>query len=164
MNNVSGKVISFIPFQEWHAYEMDWIEKDDLIGSLRENKDFFKTLERNGSTVTMVRTEPEMAENPSTSEILGIITEIECTPCHVYVNMSMSTALQRNFDKFVLKGLLSVVNNLKKEYCRVSSEGKASNLKLSKLMHRLGFVPECTMKKFGFNGEDYILYSIVRDG
>lgn len=160
----SEKVISFIPFQEWHAYEMDWIEKDDLIGSLRENKDFFKGLEDKGCAVTMVRTVPEMAENPSSSEILGILTAIPCTPYHVYISMSMGTAIQHNFDKFVLRGLLDVVNNLKKQYCRISADGKASNLKLSKLMHRLGFVPECTMRKFGFNGEDYILYSIVRDG
>ncbi len=165
MINRSEKGVSFIPFKEWHAYQMDWIEKDDLIGSLRENKDFFKELESNGCTVTMVYSNCDSAswmEEPS-SAILGIITTIKCTPYHCYVSMFMSTALQHNFDKLILKGLQGFVNKLTKKYCRVSAEGKASNLKLLKLMNRLGFSPECTMKKFGFNGEDYILYSIVRD-
>lgn len=146
-------MISLKEFEAADAFKMDWIETEDFVGMLRGNRYIFECLEGEKNSQTMIN---------DTGSILGIIV---VTPYHagwVDISMFMSKAIQEEFDKDIYKALQDIVNNLRSKYRRVSLNGKRSNDKLTKLIKHLGFEEEGVMRKYGWHGEDYTLFSIVR--
>lgn len=145
-------MITLNPFKAEDAFKMDWIETEDLAGMLRNNRYIFECLEQEGNSQTMTN---------ETGSILGIIV---LTPYHagwVDISMFMAKSIQDEFDKDIYKALQDIVNDLTKKYKRVSLNGKSTNDKLTKLIKHLGFEEEGVMRKYGWHGEDYVLYSIV---
>ena len=139
-------MITLTQFKAEDAFKMDWIETEDLAGMLRNNRYIFECLEQEGNSQTMTN---------ETGSILGIIV---LTPYHagwVDISMFMAKSIQDEFDKDIYKALQDIVNDLTKKYHRVSLNGKISNIK------HLGFEEEGVMRKYGWHGEDYVLYSIV---
>ena len=147
-------MIAVFRFRAEDAYNMDWIERDDFINMLRGNRYCFDYIEQEGITSTLF--------NEDTEHILGFIRveEIHDNSCNI--TMCMSTALQEEFSKDVFKTLRRIVRQATDTYRRVSLCGKASNSKLMKLIKKLGFQEEGIMRKYGWHGEDYKLFSIVR--
>lgn len=144
--------VEFIPYKPWHAVQMDWIDKDEFQGCLRRSPQYFQLLELD-EPYTMVRDK----------EILSIVLTKEMNPHHLYVNLFMGTAIQKNFDKEIYKTMKDFISRATTDYPRVSGEAKASNQKLNKMMKALGFQCEGLMKKYGDNMEDYNMYAIVRE-
>lgn len=145
-------MITLTPFKAEDAFKMDWIETEDLAGMLRSNRYIFEYLEQEGNSQTMIN---------ETGSILGIIV---LTPYHenwVDISMFMAKPIQEEFDKDIYKALKDIVSDITKKYKRVSLNGKSTNEKLTKLIKHLGFEEEGVMRKYGWHGEDYILYSIV---
>lgn len=147
-------MITLEPFKSDDAYKMNWIETDDFVGMLHANRYIFECLEKEGNSQTMTN---------ETGSILGIIV---LTPYHegwCDISMFMAKPIQEEFDKDIYQALKDIVSDLSAKYKRVSLNGKSSNEKLMKLIKALGFEEEGTMRKYGWHGEDYKLYSIVRD-
>ena len=147
--------VTIRPFISQDAYDMDWIEQDDFIGLLRSNgRYFFDYLEQEYRYETMI--------NNNTGHILcfDVFQILHKQHCNLY--LYMGTAIQREFDKDIYRALSERVNAFREKYGRVSVVGKASNSKLMKLIKKLGFQEEGIMRKYGWHGEDYMLFSVVR--
>lgn len=148
-------MVNFRPFAAADAFQMDWIEEADFVGMLRADRYVFERLEQEGSSETMV--------NEDTGNILGIIVFTPYCTNAVNLNMFMSKNIQKEFDKDIFKALRNIVNDARKRFVRVSLEGKSSNYKLMKLIRALGFKEEGVMRKYGWKGEDYTLFSVVEE-
>ena len=144
--------VEFIPYKPWHAIQMDWIDKDEFEGCLRRSPQYFQLLMMD-EPWTMVRGD----------EILAIVLTKEMMAHHLYVNLFMGKAIQKNFDKEIYKTMKDFIARVTATYDRVSGEAKASNEKLNKMMTWLGFEKEGLMRKYGDNKEDYYMYAIIRE-
>jgi len=145
--------IKFIEFKPKHAYQMDWKDKDEFYGIIREQPQYFYSLAASDNALTAVRD----------GVILGILTTVplNARSCGFYLNMSNNAV--EEFDKDICNLMKSCIKNLTYEYARIVTEAKESNEKLLKLTKYLGFVKEGVMRKYGHNGEDYALYAIARE-
>lgn len=147
-------MVTLQPFKADDAYKMDWIEVEDFAGMLRNNRYIFEYLEQEGNSQTMIN---------DTGSILGIIVLTQYHESWVDISMFMAKSIQEEFGKDIYKALQDIVDDLKSKNKRVSLNGKKSNEKLTKLIKHLGFEEEGTMRKYGWHGEDYVLYSIVKE-
>ena len=147
-------MIVFKGFEARDAEEMDWIESEDYYNMSSIDPATFQNLEMSGQARTMINTD--------TNSILGIIICEGFNNGMTHVTMHMSRDIQTEFSVEIFKALQKIVDYLMLGTRRLFLEGKASNLKLDKLVRRLGFQQEGVMRCFGWNGEDYNLYSIVR--
>ena len=147
-------MVTLSEFRADDAYRMDWIEAEDLAGMLRNNRYIFEYLEQEGNTRTMTN---------ESGDILGIIV---LQPYHsgwCDISMFMARPMQEEFNKEIYQALQDIVNDLKSKYNRISLNGKTSNDKLTKLIKHLGFEEEGIMRKYGWHGEDFTLYSIIKE-
>lgn len=144
--------IKFIPFEAGHAFRMDWKDKDEFLSLIDGRPQYFHCLEANKAALTVFK-------DPL---ILGILELSPINENHCNVLIYMSTAYISEFDKELLIITKNVIKDLTSRYVRVSAEIKPDNKKLVKFMKYLGFQEEGVMRKYGYKGEDYSLYSIVK--
>jgi len=144
--------VRFIEYLPQHAYEMDWKDKDEFLGIVKGNPQFFHLMSTLDDTLTMVRGD----------KILALISASPTEAYKAGIIFFMSNTYVDEFDKEIFTATKVMLDNICKKYSkRVSLEAKATNIKLIKFLDKLGFKKEGVMRKKGHNGEDYILFSIV---
>jgi hypothetical protein len=69
--------------------------------------------------------------------------------------------LDQLFCKDFYRACLLIREDLRRKYDRIQATTVATNVRDVRFLEKLGFQRECLMKKYGVEGEDHYLYSLV---
>lgn len=101
--------------------------------------------------------------NDETGHILGVITLLPKHKDAIHASMFMARPIQEEFDKDICVTLKNIVKNISQRYRRISADGRTSNEKVIRFIKWLGFREEGIMRRYGWHGEDFTLFSITRE-